>query len=127
MVDTQLVSGVVSENRFMKSTKSYSTGLKELRLKLGIKPPLAQTRTDERAAEIRHRVYEVFQKSRKRSELATRTMKGPQYRWTPEEDQKLMRLRASGLEWSSIAKKLHRTERGVAQRFRRLLEKPPWP
>ena len=33
----------------MKSTKAYSTGLKELRLKLGIKPPLAQTETDERA------------------------------------------------------------------------------
>jgi len=47
----------------MKSTKAYSTGL---RLKLGIKPPLAQTETDERAAAFRQRVDTVVQKSRKR-------------------------------------------------------------
>ena len=50
----------------MKSTKAYSTGLKELRLKLGIKPPLAQTETDERAAAFRQRVDTIVQKSRKR-------------------------------------------------------------
>ena len=80
----------------MKPTKAYSTSLKELRLKLGIKPPPSKTETDERATEFRQRVDAVVQKLRKRSEIATHKPRGSQYRWTPEEDQKLMRLRASG-------------------------------
>lgn len=111
----------------MKTTKSYSTGLKELRLALGIKPPPPKTESDQRAAEFRQRAGAVIQKARKRSEIGDRHFRGPQYRWSPEEDQKLMRLRASGLEWISIAKKLHRTERAVTNRFLRLLEKRTWP
>ena len=47
----------------MKSAKPYSTGLSELRLKLGIKPSPAQTGTDVRAAAFRQRVDAVVQKS----------------------------------------------------------------
>jgi hypothetical protein len=57
------LSESVQRTGIMKSTKAYSTGL---RLKLGIKPPLAQTETDERAAAFRQRVDTVVQKSRKR-------------------------------------------------------------
>ena len=111
----------------MKATKAYSTGLKELRLKLGIKPLPPQTETDERAIEFRQRVDAVVKKLRQRSEIATRRPRGSQYRWTPEEDQKLMRLRASGLEWTSIAKQLHRSPGAVANRFLRLLARRSWP
>jgi hypothetical protein len=118
-------SKVGSESTLVKSTKVYSKGLKELRLKLGIKPPPSQTETDERATQFRHRVEAVVQKLRKRSEIA-RT-RGPQYRWTAEEDQKLMRSRASGLEWASIAKELHRSPSAVENRFLRLLARRSWP
>ena len=107
----------------MKPAKPYSTGLKELRLKLGIKPSPAQTETDERAAAFRQRVDAVIQKSRKRSEIANDRMRGPLYRWTPEEDRKLWKLRASGMELALIAKELHRSRRAVQNRFLRLLQK----
>jgi len=110
----------------MRSTKSYSNGLKELRLKLGIKPPPAQTETDERAAAFKQRVKEVVQKSRKRK-IANDRMRGPIYRWTPEEDLKLWRLRSSGKELALIAKELHRSRRAVRYRFLRLLQKRNWP
>jgi hypothetical protein len=104
----------------MKSTKVYSKGLKELRLKLGIKPRPAQSGTDERAAAFRQRVDAVVQKSRKRSEIAPHMTRRPHYRWTPEEDQILMRLRLSGWLWTSIAEQLHRTPLAVEKRFLRL-------
>jgi hypothetical protein len=110
----------------MKSTKAYSKGLKELRLKLGIKPSPGQTETDERAAAFRERVDAVVQKSRKRSKIANDRMRGPLYRWTPEEDRKLWKLRSSGEEWHLIAKELHRNRRAVQKRFLRLLQKPSW-
>ena len=75
------LSESVQRTGIMKSTKAYSTGLKELRLKLGIKPPLAQTETDERAAAFRQRVDAVVQKSRKRSEIANDRMRGAPERW----------------------------------------------
>jgi Myb-like DNA-binding protein len=104
----------------MKSTKAYSKGLKELRLKLGIKPSAAQTETEERAAAFRQRVDAVVQKSRKRSEIANHRMQGPLYRWTPEEDRKLWKLRSSGGEWALIAKELHRSRGAVRKRSLRL-------
>jgi hypothetical protein len=111
----------------MKSTKAYSTGLKELRLKLGIKPSPAQTETGERTAAFRQRVDAVVQKSRKRSEIANNRMRGPLYRWTLEEDLKLWKLRSSGMKLSLIAKELHRSPRAVHNRFLRLLQKRSWP
>jgi DNA-binding NarL/FixJ family response regulator len=111
----------------MKSTKAYSLGLKELRLKLGIRPSPPRTQTDERTAAFSQRVKEVAQKSRKRSEIPNDRKRGPQYRWTGEEDQKLMRSRASGLEWTSIAKELHRSPGAVKKRFLRLLARRSWP
>jgi len=79
----------------MKSNKAYSLGLKELRLDIRPSPP--RTQTDERTAAFSQRVKEVVQKSRKRSEIPNDRKRRPQYRWTGEEDQKLMRSRASGL------------------------------
>jgi DNA-binding NarL/FixJ family response regulator len=111
----------------MKSTKAYSAGIKELRLKLGIKPPPSQTESDERATQFKRRVKAVVRELRKRSEIATHRTRGPQYRWTAEEDQKLMRSRASGLEWTSIAKELHRSPHAVKNRFLRLLARRSWP
>jgi Myb-like DNA-binding domain len=111
----------------MKSTKVYSKGLKELRLKLGIKPSPPQAEIETRVAELKQRVEWVVQKSKKRSEIVSHRTRGPQYRWTPEEDQKLMKLRASGLEWTSISKELHRSPRAVANRFLRLLARRSWP
>src|SRR5690349_18100816 len=111
----------------MKSSKSYSIGLKELRLKLGIKPPERQAEIEKRAAENKQRVEWVVQKAKKRSQIASDRNPAPQYRWSPEEDQKLLKLRSSGKEWPSIAKELHRSPNAVRNRFLRLLGKRSWP
>lgn len=106
----------------MKSAKAYSKGLRELRVKLGIKPP-PQAETEMRVAKFKQRVERVIQRSKQRSQLAGHRTTGPIYRWSPEEDQKLVRLRASRLEWTSIAKELHRSPHAVRNRFLRLLAK----
>ena len=111
----------------MKSTKAYSKGLKKLRLKLGIKPSPPQAETEMRVAEFKQRVEWVAQQSKRRSQLAGHRTQGALYRWSPEEDQKLMKLRASGLEWTSIARELHRSPDAVRNRFLRLLTKRSWP
>jgi hypothetical protein len=78
--------------------------LKELRLKLGIKPPQRQAEIEKRATEHKQRVEWVVRKSKRRSQIANDRTLETQYRWTPEEDQKLLKLRSSGKDWPSIAK-----------------------
>jgi Myb-like DNA-binding domain len=46
---------------------------------------------------------------------ARRAMKMPR-RWTPEEDRKLLALRATGVKWSVVARNLGRTEPSVIGR-----------
>lgn len=107
----------------MNSTKPYSKRLDELRIKLGIKSPQPKAEIENRMADFRQRVDWVVQKSKKRPEIAGHNTRGPQYRWTPEEDEKLTTMRASGLKWTSIAKELDRTPRAVEHRFLRQFRK----
>jgi DNA invertase Pin-like site-specific DNA recombinase len=97
-----------------------SSGLKELRFRLGIKPSSQSGEFEKRAAEFGERVKAVFQKSKKRTKDGGRVTRGMQHRWTAEEDEKLTSLRASGLAWALIAKRLHRTQRAVKNRLSRL-------
>jgi hypothetical protein len=105
----------------MKPTNN-SSSLKELRIKLGIKTSLPNADIDRRATEFSQQADWVIQKQQRAKNRGRRTE--PQYRWTQDEDEKLISLRASGFGWTSIAKQLHKTPAAAKYRLSRLQARP---
>ena len=118
---TSAANGTDLMGQINRDASRRSSGLNELRFRLGIKSSPQTGEFEKRAAEFGQRVKEVFQKSKKRTKDGGRVTRGMQHRWTAEEDEKLIALRTSGLPWGVIAKRLHRSPTSARMRRSRLL------